>query len=288
MRITNIVLYSNSVETVSFSLNGSDPSSKYIVRGITGLDAEEIIPKFYGLGLVSTPPLNTKPRFYDFSMKPRTVVIRVSLNPRFKIDETYAQVRDELYRSISSDRSGLVTMHFMYGPTTIARLIGYITKFEVSHFTQLPETQLTILCVDPMFRAINPVVLEDEDLADTNPVIVPDSISTAPHGFTMKVTFELAATTFTIQDKETSPVWKFKIIPSGGFQIGDQLFMSTEYANRYLYIMRSTTKIDLVDKIETGSVWPIIFPSGVNEFHFVNIGSIEWDYIKYFAAYWGV
>ncbi|MET0787177.1 MAG: hypothetical protein ABWY25_10765, partial [Paenisporosarcina sp.] len=141
MRITNITLYSNLVETVSFGLHLTDPAGKYIIREIAGIDAEEIIPKFYGFGLAST-----KPRFYDFSMKPRNVVIRVVLNPRFKIDETFSEVRDELYRNISADRTGLVTMHFNSGGTTVARLMGYVIKFEVSHFTQLPEAQITILC----------------------------------------------------------------------------------------------------------------------------------------------
>ena len=123
------------------------------------MDAEEIVPRFYGFGLTTTSPLNTKPRFYDFGMKPRNVVIRVVLNPRYKLDETYADIRDELYRNISSNRTGLIVLHFYYGATTVARLTGFITKFEVSHFTQLPEAQITIRCDDPMFRAINSVML---------------------------------------------------------------------------------------------------------------------------------
>jgi hypothetical protein len=287
MRVTSIALYSNFEEMASFSLNRSDPTSKYIVRGVTGLDAEEVIPKFYGMGLVATQPLNTKPRFYDFSMKPRNVVIRVALNPRFKLNESFGEVRDDLYRSISADRSGLVTMHFNAAGTTIARLMGYIVKFEAAHFTQLPEVQLTILCVDPIFRAITYSEFAPEDLSTTNPVDFYDSLSTAPHGFTMKITILGTPVTFTIQDVPTSPVWKFKIIPAGGFHAGDLLYMSTEYTNRYLYIMRGGVRTDLIDKIEIGSIWPVIFP-GSNPFHFVDIASIEWEYVRFYPAYWGV
>lgn len=287
MRITDISVYSNFVETVSFSLSRSNTTSKFIVRDIVGLDAEEIIPKFYGFGLVSTSPLNTKPRFYNLGMKPRNVVIRVALNPNFKNDESYSDVRDELYRNISSNRTGLIVLHFYSGATTVGRLLGFITKFEVSHFTQLPEAQLTIRCDDPLFRAINPVTFESDDLTTVNPVIIADSLSTAPHGFTMKVTFTAAPATFTIQDFSSSPEWKFKILPITPFAAGDELYLCSDYSSRYVYMIRSSVTTPLVDRIEPGSIWPVIFP-GINEFHFVNIASFNWNYLEYYAAYWGV
>jgi hypothetical protein len=43
----------------------------------------------------------------------------------------------------------------------------------------------------------------------------------------------------------------------------------------------------LLDRIEPTSVWPIIFP-GFSEFHFTNIASFDWDYIKFRPAFWGV
>jgi hypothetical protein len=292
MRISNVTIYSNEVETASLALSLSelDYDKKYLVKAITGIDAEELVPKFYGFGLNNVSPLNTKPRYYDFSMKPRNVVIRMALNPNFKLDETYAEVRDELYRNISSNRTGSIIMHFNYGATTVARLTGFITKFEVSHFTQVPEAQITINCPDPMFRGVNPVVYKltgHNVLPTTNPVNIADSLSTAPHGFNFQVKFTENEPSFTIADRSTVPNWRFKVIPDGGFLDNDMLYFSSDYTNKYVYLIRGSTTIQLADRVNPGSIWPVIFPGG-SVFWFEELDHLEWVVLNYYPAYWGV
>ena len=282
MRITAVEMYSARFEeSVNFSLRDRDSSAQYMVRTILGLDAEEITPKFYGWGS------NTGLKFYDFGLKPRDIVIRVILNPNIKLDESPADIRDELYRAISSDRTGRVVLHFKSGGTVISRIFGFIVKFEVPYFVQLPEVQLTIRCDDPMFRAINPVVFTATELGTTNPIRIPDSLSTSPHGFSFQVTFKAAASSFTIQDLATNPEWKFKVTPAAPFASGDVLCFSSDYSNKYLYMVRGGTTTHLMDRIEPTSIWPILFP-GANELHFIDIASFNWNKVEYYAAYWGV
>lgn len=282
MRLTSVEIYSPSLEeVVEFSLIGGVTESGYEVRNIFGIDSDEIIPKFYGNSLDGSK------KFYNFGMKPRDIVMRIVLKPRTRLEETFSDVRDRLYRSISSNRYGITTLYFKSGGTTVAKIDGSITKFETSLFTKLPEVQITIRCNDPMFKGIAPVLFEAADLPSTNPVKIPDSLSTAPHGFCMQATFTGNVASFTIQDVETDPEWKFKITPDGGFLTDDVLYFSSEYSNRYVYIIRSTNTIHLADKIEATSIWPIIFP-GQNEFHFVNIASVDLDSIEYYPSYWGV
>ena len=282
MKVTNVGLYSPTLEeAINFSLINPFRTDQYFVKNIIGLDSDDLIPKFYGFAL------NSKARFYDFGMKPREIVIRLVLRPRFHLDESYSDVRDELYRAISATRTGAVVLHFNAGATTVSRIQGFITKFEVPYFNKEPEVQLTITCDDPMFRSINSIYYEPEDLKTTNPILIGDSLSTAPHGFVMEVTLKANIPSFTIQDKQTDPEWRFRIIPSGGFLIGDVLHISSEHSDKSLHIVRSGSTIPLVDKIEPGSMWPIIFP-GTNDFHFVDIASFDWVSLEYYAAYWGV
>jgi len=285
MRVTDIAVYAGkpegAEELFSFSLSASDPSAQYMVREMTGMDVEEIVPKFYGFSL------QTKAKFYDFVVKPRTIVMRIVLNPRFNLDESYSDVRDHLYRSISALRSGVVVMHFNSVGTTVARIFGFITKFEVPYFTPLPEVQLSLRCDDPMFRAINPTRYEAAELKTTNPVILSDNLSTAPHGFQFQITFKSNATSFTIQDAQINPEWVFRVIPTGGFLTGDVLYFSSDHANKYLYMMRGTVQTFLVDKIQPESIWPIMFPGSTN-LYFLDIAAFNWNYLEYSAAYWGV
>ena len=121
MRVTSVGLYSsNFEEAITFSLRDADPNAQYMVRTIIGIDAQEIIPKFYGFGLQS------KQRLYDFGMKARDIVIRAVLKPRFNLDESYSDIRDELYRAISANRTGIVVLHFNSGATTVAKIPGFI------------------------------------------------------------------------------------------------------------------------------------------------------------------
>lgn len=282
MRVTSVGMYSSNYEEgITFSLRDADPTAQYMVRTIIGIDAEEIIPKFYAMGL------QTKGRFYDFGMKPRDVVIRAVLKPRFNLDESYSDVRDELYRAISANRTGITTLHFNSGATTVAKISGFITKFEVPYFAREPEVQVTVRCEDAMFRAINPVSYVASELKTTNPIIIPDSLSTAPHGFQFQVTFKATSADFRIQDVATGPDWQFIVTPNGGFLNGDVLYFSSDYSNKYLYMVRSGATTHLLDRINPQSVWPILFP-GANSFHFVNLAQINWNSLSYYPAYWGV
>jgi hypothetical protein len=245
------------------------------------LDAEEIIPKYYGSGLM------TKPKYYDMSLKEREIVLRVVLSPRFRLDETYSDVRDTLYRAIAATRGGQVTLNFIYVGTTVAQISGFITKFEVAYFNKLPEVQLTIRCDNPLFRAVNPVRFLAPDLSTVNPIKIPDSLSTSPHGFSMQVTFKAASPAFTIQDVPTNPEWVYKVIPNGGFINQDSLYFSTEFGNKYLYMIRAGVTTYLVDKVQPTSIAPTIFP-GQNVFHFPELDMFNWINFQYYPAYWGV
>lgn len=281
MRVTAVEIFSTTLEEpISFPLDNSDPTSRYSVKQILGLDAEEIFAKFDGWSLTSG-------EFYSMSMQSKEIVMRVALNPRFDLDESYSDIRDELYRAISANRSGLLEIHFRAGATTVARIFGSIKKMEASHFTNQPEVQLTFSCDDPMFRGVTQVVYSSADLGSTVQQIVPDTISTAPHGMDLKITFTGAAAQLTIQDDPTTPTWKFKVTPSGGFLSGDVLYLSSEFSNKYVYMVRSSTTTQLADKISPDSVWPTIFP-GSNTFHFLEKANFNWNYIQFYPCFWGV
>lgn len=281
MRVTSLSIFTDDVEVASFALRKESSRSRYMVRQIIGLDADDIVPKFYGFGLAS------QNKFYDFGLRARELVIRVILNPTFSLNEEYADVRDSLYRAISATRHGLVEVRLFSGAASLAKIQGFVTKLEAGYFNKTPEAQLTIRCDQPLFRGINPVRLVGAEIPLTNPLRLADSQSTAPHGFTGDVTITAAIPSVVVQDKETDPDWKLTITPSGGFLVGDVLHFSSDYEEKTLYLTRGGTQIPLLDKIATGSIWPMIFP-GATEFYFTNRSSFTWNYLEYHPAYWGV
>lgn len=281
MRVTSVSLFAGESLAVQFDLRTSTAKSRYMVRSIFGIDVDEIIPIFYGFSIDGAK------RFYDFKLKPREIVMRIVMNPRFNLNETYSDIRDTIYRAISSTRTGELELQFNSGPATISRIYGHIVKLEAAHFSNIPELQITIRCNDPMFRGLNPIAYEVADLPSINPVGIVDNLSTAPHGFQMVFTMTASIPTITIQDQATDPEWEFKVIPGSNFLIGDVIHFSSEFNNRYLYMVRASVVTHILDMIEPTSVWPIIFP-GFNSFHFVDIASFDWTSFHFNTAFWGV
>jgi hypothetical protein len=278
MKITSVELHPHgSSEVCELSFRDPSRQNPYNVKGITGLDADEIVPRFYG-----TPGSSN---FYNLVMVKRTIVILLELNPRYELNESPSSLRDNIYRMIASSRQGLMHIWFKEAADTKAILSGYITKTEAPLFNKTSEIQITIECDEPMLKAPNPVSLNVVGL-DPSLTIVQDDLSTAPHGFKFEVSFDADVASFLMEDPDDA-TWAFEITPVAGFDVGDVLHFSSEYNDKYVYIVRGGNVIHLADVIVSGSVWPVIFP-GENKFTLANGANLDWDAISHYPTYWGV
>lgn len=279
MKVTGIELYSSTDEKMlEFSLRNAGHRDKYLAKAIIGLDADEIVPKFYGFGAVNNQ------RYFEFTLPPREVVMRLVLNPNWSYNESYSDVRDDLYRAISTRRAGVLRMVFKNGASMVAQLTGYITKFEVPHTSNIPELQITMRFDDPILRAVTHVELEESDISvGGDNVEVTDALSTAPHGFQIEAEFDAPESEFSIHCPDNN--WDFRIVHD--FLAGDILYASSEYGNKELYVVSGMTTTSLMDKLEPSSLLPVVFP-GLNEWVWENAASFATRKVKYRPAYWGV
>jgi hypothetical protein len=284
MRLTSVILHTDDTfEDVELALRQNHTPHRYVVRAMTGIDAEEIIPRFYKFGTETDTPM------YEFTMKPRDITMRVALNPHHHVNEDVSDIRDELYRLISRNRSGKLQLQFFSGATCVAAISGRITKFEVPYFTRLPELQLTVHCVDPIFRSIHPIRYDLADLPTSGTTLtLVDDTSTAPHGFSFKIEYTSITSTFYLQQIGTFPDWHFFVDPPTDFQIGDELHFSSEYgAHDVFWDKASGTDVHLMDMITPTSVWPQIFP-GRNDFTISTQTNHQWLELEFYAAFWGL
>lgn len=267
MKITSVELHpAGSASVAILSFRNPSRTNPYNVKAIAGLDAEEIAPRSHVL-------------------EKRDIIIRISLNPVASETETYSSLRDELYKLIASSRTGILQVQFKNVDTVIAAISGFITKIETTIFEKEPEVQITVSCSDSMLRAIDPTIVDVEELTPAL-TIVTDNLSTAPHGFIFEAEFLAPMGTFTVSDPDDDS-WAFVVTPSIGFLLGDVLHFSSEHNNKYLYIQRLLSTIYLGDAIVPGSTWPIIFP-GANQFAIVGGTDLRWVSMEYRPTYWGV
>lgn len=279
MKITSVEFHPDGSDAVCV-LSFRDPTRQnpYNVKGITGLDADEIIPRFYGISGATA--------FYNLMLVKRTIVAFIELNPDYSLNQSPSSLRDDLYKMIASSRKGTIDIWFKNGDEVIASISGRFIKFEAGHFNKLSEVQMTVKCDEPFLKAPDPVSLTVVGL-DPSLTIINDPLSTAPHGLKFELGVEAVIASLVFEDPDDD-TWSFTITPAGGFLVGDVIHFSNEYNEKYLYMIRAGNTIHLADGIAPGSIWPIIFPARDNKLSVSSGASLDWVAISYYPTYWGV
>lgn len=154
MKLTSVEIHpENSSNILVLSFRDPRRNNPYNVKTIIGLDADQIVPRFYGVSGNSTS------KFYELSLENREIIVSVELNPNFTDSESYSDLRDELYKMISSSRTGKVQLQFKNGVEVLAAISGFVSKLESPHFERTQTVQITIKCDEPMLKAVTPVVV---------------------------------------------------------------------------------------------------------------------------------
>lgn len=285
MKITSVELHpDNSTQSAILSFQDPRKLNSYNIKAITGLDADELFAKYYGISDLA----NSK--FYTLSLERRDIIFSIELNPKFTENESYSELRDSLYKMIASSRTGLIEIQFKNGTEIVAVMSGFVSKFEANLFTKTPEVKMTIKPNDPMLKAPARVEVEIEGVIPSL-IEVTDVLSTAPHGFIFTATFTDTSPSLLLkhpsEDLDNTQIWSFEVTPVTGFFIDDVLSFSSEVNNKFLTLLRDDEVYNLANIITPGSYWPIIFP-GENEFLVDPENNLLITNLKYFPTYWGI
>ena len=281
MKVTSVDLYSGNSE-IPITLSFRDPRNQtpFQVIAMSGIDADELLPKYYG-----SASNNPNEKYYDLSVKSRVIVIKIGLNPIFGNGQTYSDLRDQLYRMISSSRSGVIRLVFKNGNVETAEVRGLFTKFEADHFSKSPAVYLTISCEDGMLKAPERTIVDTEGMSH-NQLIIQDDVSTAPHGLIIEATFiEPNFPYFILLGDGFDWVFWLTVETLGGFLVDDKLIISSEVNNLEVLMIRDTITYNLGGYLLPGSIWPVVFPG---ETIIGCSGGISWDLVAHYPSFFGV
>jgi hypothetical protein len=278
MKINNIALYANNRELAKFSFADPKGTEPYVATQVVGLDADSITPRFYGSNLSDTTP------FYSPLPGLREVSFRIVLNPNFFKGEDHSILRDNLYRAISTNRTGKVQMQLRYGRSTVAAVDGSVVKFDTDHFAPIPAVNLSIRCDRPYFYSLEERIIDVTTLVAERPFSIQDTYSTAQHGFRLRLLMEEDHGSFEIRDPKGD--WAFRV-SGADIKSGDILYLSTISKERALYVERSGEQIYMMEFVEQDSVWPEVFP-GLNTYQINGLPNHKMLSLTYYDTYWGV
>ena len=286
MRADGIELVSNESVVLKAALARPSMRDKFFVKAMVGLDAGEITTAFYGFG--ADPSV----RFHNLKLPSREVVIRAVLNPDYLLNESYSDLRDGLYRAIATSRRGTVRLLFLSAGSERAYLDGHVIRFEVPHFSKIPELQITLRCDDAALKGLLPTELNGSDILDPldgTHIQFMDSLSTMPHGvlYRGKLNTDAPPTSVTIACPDGN--WEFTV--DYAFSTGDTLEISSIENDKHVTVTAdgSSTAVPIANSITPGSLWPVVFPRE-NRWHFPQVGNFlpNEHHISFYPRYWGL
>lgn len=266
-----------------FDLNAMSIDNPYILKGLTGISASEITENNYGYS-------SSGQSYYEMVPSARDISMKIGLNPVYSSSGIRQDLRNVLYKSISSSRSPSISFDAYNGNQLLATIEGIIVKLDASHFTDKPEVDLTIRCKSPFFKGPSRTTV-DVSTFTSNSITINYSNGNAPVGFTASFKMDVSTSSFGIAPADNS--WVFSVeYPFSNYDI---LQFSSEEGNKSVSVYRPSEQVgentgitNLADKITSNSNWPIIFP-GQNNF-LTTVDPVQFTFLScsYHASFWGV
>ncbi len=190
------------------------------------------------------------------SVGKRNIIIDFRLNPNWAI-QSIADLRRTLYKYFRPTDSVELTFNSDEAPTPV-HIFGTIESMEPEMFTQEPIIQVSILCYEPNFKALTPIVHTGTTAAYQS--ITLDNPGIEPVGF--EILFDPIAAddivgTIKLDDPVDShnPVLWFTGIDTG---VDQAVRISTVYGNRFAQIQHADYPLD---GTVIGSILPLLAPS---------------------------
>jgi hypothetical protein len=212
----------------------------------------------------------------------REIVVRVSLNPNYKTNQSISDLRYLLYGLLSpgtnpADQS--VYVRFMQDNVPVVQTQGYVKLIEIVPFDKKPQAQITITCLGPYLT--KPEIVDLSNIPnDQTWTLVNQGL--APTGIEFAVTFDKAISTFSINITNSG-----QMSFSGDFLVGDKLIVDTNEATRFVGQLRGTEYVEYLELMSAQSSW-LTLMGGEHVIETSNVEEFTWDYFRYYERYWGI
>ena len=279
--LTEVKAYSSwqSAPTLLLDENGRAETDLIQVRNIDGLDPVK--------ASVNTTPFGSVDgtSYVGSSVPSRNIVLTVRPNPDWD-NWTYSDLRRLLYAYFMPKRQ--TRLVFYSDDMDPVEISGFVESADNNQFSKDPEFIVSVICPDPYFTSLEPIVLTGQANAEGPTLIEYEgSIET---GIYVKVTAIDGPDPTGIEVQIGDPVISSLDVATTVDNL-KYFEMSSVSMQKYVQNVNLLTGVieNLLSKthVAEGSTWPMLQP-GENEFFLItDQGTQDWE-LTYFARYGGL
>lgn len=279
--LTKLEAYSSweSAPTLPLSDAGREETDLIQIRNITGLDPVQ--------AAVNTSPFGSVDgaAYTGSSVGPRNIVLTLHPNPDWD-QWTFESLRRALYSYFMPKQ--LTRLVFSSDDIPPVEIYGYVEDVSGTPFAKDVEIQVSILCPDPYFTAVNPTIVVGQSDDGYSPTDV-DYKGSIEAGINVEVLrlSDPAPTYIAIQIGE-AVISYFRVAAT--VNSSTYFLMNSIPGQKYVRNVAWNTGVitNLLSKLQQGSDWPTLKP-GVNDFSVITDtpGKQEWQ-LTYFERYGGL
>lgn len=267
MQFTRIRL--SGLYEIDLPILGLRNTTRYILKAADGLGPPEIDNFLY------------KGVYNGREVHDRQLIIRIGLSPDYKVSETPASLRTEIYGLLSPGPTDKITVRIYNGPNIVAVTRGYVSKLEPVIFSKDPEVQITIDC-DGSYLEGSQELSVVPDTLDTFGVDYPGTVTT---GLYYELTFNADTQNWIIYTDGPGVGAKMEL--DYAFLSGDKLMVDTRPGQRSIKRLRGTVTKNLIYTRSSDSIWLALHPGGYNDF-WTSATTFTWGKVNYLPLYWGI
>lgn len=266
-----------SAQTLSLSASGRAETDFIQIRNIDGLDPVKATVSTSAFGSVDGAA------YVGSRVDTRNIVLTLHPNPDY--DEwTVESLRKLLYTYFMP--KSLTRLVFYLEDISPVEIYGYVESFDVNQFARDPEWLVSIICPDPYFTGVNPVILTGLTTDGNAPPTAIDYDGDIETGFALDLDYvDGSPTGHIVIRKDDLWVWTPAVVSSAL-----RWSMNTQSGQKYIRNVNLSNGLitNLLPNMQPGSSWLTLTP-GQNGMKFTtDQGGHQLWRIIYYNRYGGL
>lgn len=254
-----------------------DIEAGYLVLDVQGLDPVRAVVVSSSFAKMDGE------QFQSSRRESRNLKLKIALEPDFVLGNTIRELRTGLY-SFFMPKSE-VSLRLILSDGLEVDIKGRVETFECPLFVKEPEADISIICFDPDFIDLDPVVVTGNTVNDTTETLI-DYVGNVETGVELVLNVNRSLSEFTVYHRPADGTVR-TLDFEAALVAGDILKISTVAGNKFITRTRAGTTTSLLYGMSPQSNW-VELQEGENYIRVYALGAAIPYTITYTTRYGGL